>query len=115
RLGEQAVVERLDLGPGVEGDYVEQVDAPAVEAGAGLAGAVGDALHLLEVFLVVAAEEEGVGEGAGELPRLGGGLGAEGGGEAADVGCDLGGEEPAVLDAAVVGFALDVDDDPASL
>ena len=43
-------VERLDFGPGIEGDDVDQVDRPAVEAGADGAGAVGDALHLFEVF-----------------------------------------------------------------
>ena len=32
RRGLQGRVERLDLGPGVEGDDVEQVDGPAVEA-----------------------------------------------------------------------------------
>ena len=48
-----------------------QVDGPAVEAGAGGAGAVGDALHLFEVLLVVAAQEQGVDERARLLPAVG--------------------------------------------
>ncbi len=89
--------------------------SPAVEAGAGRAGAVGDPLHLLQVFLVVAAEEERVDEGAGRLPAVGGRLGTLPLGEAADLGRDLRRQEPAVLHAALVRLALDVQDDPAGL
>ena len=81
--------------------------APAVEARPGGAGPVGDALHFFEILFVVAAQEQGVGEGADDASSPARGpWGSEVGGEAADVGGDLGGEEPAVLHAALVGFAL---------
>ena len=84
RRGVQGGIERLDLGPGIEGDDVEQIELPAVEARAGGAGAVGDALHFLEIFLVVAAQEQGIDQGARRLPAVGRRLGTLHGGEAAD-------------------------------
>ena len=52
-------------------------------------GAVGDALHLLEVFGVVAAEEQGVDQGAHLLPGVVGRGGAALGGQGRDVVGDL--------------------------
>jgi hypothetical protein len=108
-------VERHLLRPGVERHDVEQVDAPPEQPRAGGAGPVGDALHLLQVLAVVAAEVQRGGQRAGQLPALGGGLVAEVGGVAAQLGLDLRSEQLAVLHAALVGFALDVDDDPTGL
>ena len=111
----QGGIERLDLRPGIEGDDVEQVEWPAVEARPGGAGAVGDALHLLEVFLVVAAQEQGIDQGARRLPAVGRRLGTLHGGETADVRRRSPGQQPAMLHAAFIRLALDVQDDPAGL
>src|SRR5439155_24557395 len=54
----QGALEEVHLDVAVEGDDVEQVNGPAVEGRPGGGGAVGDALHLLEVFRVEAAQEQ---------------------------------------------------------
>ena len=115
RLGGEALVEGHDLGPGVDGDDIDEVDRPAVETGAGRAGAFGDPLHLLQVLRGVAAEEQRVDEGAGGLPAVGGSLGTLPLGEALDLRRDLRRQEPAVLHAALIRLALDVQNDPAGL
>ena len=80
------------------------------------AGPVGDALHLFEKLLVEAAQEQGVDERCACAARPSRGrLGALHGGEAAHVGGDLRSQQPAVLVAALVGLALDVQHDPAGL
>ena len=71
----EGAVERFDLGPAVEGDDVDQVDGPTVEACPGRGRAVGDALHLFEKFLVEAAEKQGVDQPARVLPALRRGFG----------------------------------------
>src|SRR5262249_26155619 len=61
------------------------------------------------------AGEQGVGEGPGVGPRLVRGLVPVLGGEGLDLLGDLGGHQPAVLVAAFVWFALDVQDNPPGL
>ena len=78
-------------------------------------GAVGGPFHFLQVLFIVAAEEEGVDERPGRLPAGGGPLRAPLDGEGLEEVGDLGGHQPAVLVSAVVGLALDVEDDPAGL
>ena len=56
-------VERHDFGPGVDRGHVDHVDFPAVKLGAGRAGAVGDAAHLFQIFLVITAEEQRIDDG----------------------------------------------------
>ena len=89
---------------------------PAVEACAGGAGAVGDALHLFEVFLVVAAEEQGVDEGARRLPAVGRAPWDFAARREQRIWAAISGasSRPCCY-AALVGLALDVQDDPAGL
>ena len=115
RRGVQGAVEERDLDVAVEGDHVDQVDGPAVELGAGRGGAVGDALHLFEELRVVPPQEQGVDEHAERAVGLGRGLRTVLLAERADVVDDLGGQQLAVLVAAFVRLALDVQDDPTRL
>src|SRR5205823_8835819 len=99
----------------VNGDDIDQVNRPALELRSGGAGAVGDALHLFEELAIEAAQEQGIGDGSRQLPSLAGRLRTLRGGVAANVAGDLRRQEPAMLHAALIRFAFDVQDDPASL
>ena len=87
-----------------------QVDAPVLPPGAGVGGAIGNAAHLLQDFVVEAAEEEGVRGGAIVLPVL---LVAESGGTALEILWNLAGHQMAMLVSALVGLSFDVEIDPA--
>ena len=87
------------------------VDGALMDAAASRAGPFRDTFHFFKEFAVEAAQEQGVDEGAGQLPGLGRRLGALRGGEAADVGGNFRREQPAMLDAALVRLALDVQDE----
>ena len=98
----------------VEGDDVEQIDVPALELGPGLHGAVGDALHLLQVLHVVLAEEEGVRHLSLIRPALHGISGILLDPQLGDVADHLFGHELTVLAAPGIGGALDVQEGPAA-
>lgn len=108
-------VEGVDLHPGVEHDDVRQVDVAALVARASVGRALGDALHLFEVLAVDLAEEQGVGELPGGLPPVGRRVHAAVGGEHPDVRGDLLRHQPALLVAAGVRLALDVQHHPPGL
>ena len=115
RRGLEGVFEKVGLDVGVDRDEVEQIERPAVPLGAGRRGPVGDSLHLLEVFGVESAQEQGIGQQPQVLPGVGGGLGAAIPGDLADEPGDLGRHQPAVLVAPLVRLSLDVQHDPAGL
>src|ERR1019366_5968768 len=78
---------------------------------AGVARAIGDAAHFLEDFAIEAAEEERAGLGAEAAPS--GGVGAKIGGAAFQILGNFARHEIAMLVAALVGFAFDVEIDPS--
>ncbi len=96
-------------------DDVDDVEQPALEPGPRGGRAVGDALHLLEVFRIISAEEQGIGERADLIPVALGVLLAALDGEGVEVVDDLGREQLAMLISALIRLALDVEDDPAVL
>ena len=51
-------------------DHIDEVDAAILPARAGVGGAVGDAAHLLQNFLVEAAQEQSIRGGAIVVPML---------------------------------------------
>ncbi len=107
-------VEEFQLDVGIHRDDIEQVERAAVEPGAGRRGAVGDPLHFFKVFGVVTPRGRGrCDHGCGPRPGVDGGLIASFRGEGVDVIGDLGREQAAVLVAAIIRLAFDVDDDPA--
>ena len=61
-VASRAFSRKFELDVGVDRDDVEQVERPAVELGPGGRGAVGDSFHLLKVFGVESAQEEGIGQ-----------------------------------------------------
>ncbi len=111
----QRAIEERHFDIRVDGHNIDEVQAAAVELRAGIGGAVGDALHLLELLAVVAAQEQGVDELPRVLPRIFGRLGAVALGQHADVVGDLSRQQLAVLIAALVRLAFDVQHDPAGL
>ena len=98
----------------VQRDDVQQVDGTPLELGAGLGGAIGDALHLLQELQIELAQEEGVGELALVGPAPGGIRGVLLDRELGDEAHDLVGHELAVLATPGVGRALDVQEGPAA-
>ena len=70
RRGLEGGVERLDLRPELSATMSTRSIGRPSKRGPGRGGAVGDALHLFEVFRVVAAQEQGVDQGATSLSRL---------------------------------------------
>src|SRR5437660_592726 len=55
-------VQRFDLGPGVEGNDVHQIEGAAFETSARGSGTVSDASHFLEVLRFIPAQKESVDE-----------------------------------------------------
>ena len=78
-------------------------------------GAIGDPAHFLEIFRIETPQEHRIDDRACQLPPFAWRLGALHGRKAVDVPGDFRGQQPAVLHAALVRFALDVQDDPAGL
>ncbi len=62
RRGLEGVFQEVGLDVGVDRHQVEQIERPALPLGPGRGRAVGDSLHLLEIFGVEPAQEEGVGQ-----------------------------------------------------
>ena len=115
RRGVQVLRQEIDLDAGVQGHDVDEIDGPIVELGSAGRGTVGNALHLFEILLVVAAQEQGIDQQALIAPAMLGVLVAASGGEGVDVIGNLGRHQLAVLIAAIVGIALDVQHGPAGL
>ena len=115
RGGLEGVFQEVGLDVGVDRDQIEQIERAPVPAGAGRGRSVGDPFHLLEVFRVESAQEEGIGQEPQVLPGVERSLAAAIAGDLADEPRDLGCHQPAVLVAAFVGLAFDVQDDPAGL
>ncbi len=115
RGGLEGVFQKVGLDVGVDRDQVEQIERPPVPLGPGRRGPVGDSLHLLEVFGIKSAQEEGIGQQPQVLPGVGGCLAAAIPGDLADEPGDLGRHQPAVLVTPLVRLSLDVQDDPAGL
>ena len=111
----EGTVECLDLGPAIEADDIDEIEWPAIELRAGGVGPIGDPLHFFEVFLLEPAHEKRVHQRPRVLPAFVGRLRALNGREAAQVAEDFRRQEPAVLVAALVRLALDVQHDPAGL
>ena len=62
----------FDLDVGIDRDDVEEVERLAVELGIGGGRAVGDSLHLLDVFRIITSKKKCIGERADMRPRRGG-------------------------------------------
>ena len=113
RRGLERGVEEFELDVGVDRDHVEEVNRSAKEPGPGGGRAVGDPLHLFEIFLVVAPQEEGVDHRPGLSPGVGRGGMASLGGKGQGVIGDLGRQQPTMLVAALIGSAFNMEDRPA--
>ncbi len=99
---------------GVHHDDVGKIDGAAFPACARIGSPVGDAFHLRENFLIETVQEEGGGGGARQVPALVLAFGIQFGGAALHVLRDLFGHQMAVLVAALVGLAFDVEVDPSA-
>ncbi len=99
---------------GVHDHDVGQVDGAAFPARAGIGGAVGDAFHFRENFLIEAVQEESGGGGARQVPAFVLVFGIQLGGAALHVLRDFLGHQMPVLIAALVRLAFDVDVDPSA-
>ncbi len=113
--GLQGAVERVGFQLGIRGGDVDEVDGAAFELRPWRGGAVGDPLHLFEVFGVITSQEHGVDQASRPVPGGHGIFRAAKLRERRDVIGDLAREQVAMLIAALVGLALDVQDDPAGL
>ena len=71
RGGLERVFEEVGLDVGVDRDEVEQIERPAVQGRSGRRGSVGDPLHLLEIFGIESAQEQGIGQQPQVLPGVG--------------------------------------------
>ena len=110
----QRFLQIAELHGGVDDDDVGEIDRPAVEARARVGCAVGDAFHLLQNFLIEAAQKECACRGASLIPALFFADRIEFGGTARHVLRNFLGHQVAVLVAAVVGFAFNVEINPSA-
>ncbi len=115
RQGLERGIDVLNLGPTVEGHDVHQVDGPIVDASARGAGSLGNTFHFFEILRRHPAKEQGIGERARAFPGFGRCPRPLDGGETTQDRRDFVAQQSAMLVAALIGFAFDVQNDPARL
>ena len=107
------VAQFAQLHGGVGDHDIQQIDAPPQPLRAGIGSALGDAFHFFQDFAVETAQEKRVDRGAQLIPALGFGLGPQLRGATFHIFRNLARHQIAVLVAALIRLAFDVQIDPA--